>query len=100
MGVSAFSVSFHLTQKARIPIEFYNQILWELLLLGLELWTGAPGMGLGSLIPSGEPLQPLSLSLSRCSTALYGYGTIPLGISGPPTKLDVAFPLSLQIYML
>lgn len=88
--MSGFSVSFLLTQTARIPTEFYSQILWELLLCpGLEPWAGEPLRG-----------AKAPRSFRGVSTATRGCGDSLLHVSAPPTGLSVARFLYSQVYVL
>lgn len=65
-GWSGFSGSFCFTQIARIPA-ICGQILWKLLFLGLEPWSGEPLCGAGApSFSQGASEAALPLSLLSC----------------------------------
>lgn len=87
---SGCSGSFCLTRMARIPTDFYSQILWELLFLGLHLWAGAPLYGAWTPLSfgAGGPSAAAFSLLVLNGHVLVGAGQV---ILATPTRLDVAF---------
>lgn len=83
-----FPIAFHLTETDRILTDFYWQMLWELLFLVQDPWTGNSSVGLRPLTLQLEPL-PLRCSSQHLTTTC-GFRVSMFHIFTPPTIPDVA----------
>lgn len=103
--MSGFSGSFCLTWMTRISTDFYSQILWGFLFLGVELWAREPLCGARTPLSFGEgylgeggwgSAATLSFTVINCHNGC----RISLFHVSPLVLVAVAFSLYSQMYVL